>query len=110
MLGRCFFLFLLIELFSPTAKYISDQHPVPPTVREADKQTNNAPMEAPLPPKSKQLNVKQLREEAAELSQLSAGIPQGIEYVTKGQIPKDLNDRLKRIEKLAKHLRGEIYP
>ena len=110
MWSRCFALFLLIQLVSPTATYISSQHPVPLGPREADKQTNNAPMEAPLPPKPKQLNVKQLREEAAELSQLSAGVPAGIEYVTKGQIPKDLNDQLKRIEKLAKHLRGEIYP
>jgi len=110
MRSRCFLLFLLIQLVSPTATYISGQHPVPPAVREADKQTNNAPIEAPLPSKPKQLNVKQLREEAAELSQLSVDIPQGIEYVAKGQIPKDLNDQLKRIEKLAKHIRGEICP
>jgi hypothetical protein len=25
-------------------------------------------------------------------------------------MPKDLNDHLKRIEKLAKHMRSEIYP
>jgi hypothetical protein len=110
MRSHCFVFFLLIQLFPPTAKDISDQHPVPPAVREADKQTNNSPMEAPMPSKPKQLNVKHLREEAAELSQLSAGIPQRIEYVNKGQLPKDLNDQLKRIEKLAKHLRGEIYP
>jgi hypothetical protein len=30
--------------------------------------------------------------------------------VTKGQLPKDLGDNLKRIEKLAKHLHGEIIP
>jgi hypothetical protein len=30
--------------------------------------------------------------------------------VTKNQYPKDLTDNLKRIEKLAKHLRGEATP
>ena len=56
------------------------------------------------------MNPKQLQAEAAELAQLSAGIPERIDYVNKGQMPKDLNDQLKRIEKLAKCLRNEIYP
>ena len=67
-------------------------------------------METPLPSAPKQMNAKQLQTEAAELAQLSAGIPEQIEYVSKGQMPKDLNDQLKRIEKLARHIRSEIYP
>jgi len=67
-------------------------------------------MEAPTAHSANQMNPKQLQAEAAELAQLSAGIPERIGYVGKGQIPKDLNDQLKRIEKLAKHLRGEIFP
>lgn len=101
---------LFTQLFLPAPEYTLNQHPVPPGVRDADKQTNSAPNEAPLPPKPRQLNVKQLQAEAAELAQLSSGIPQRIENVNKGQMPKDLNDQLKRIEKLAKHIRGEIYP
>jgi hypothetical protein len=106
----CFALVLLTQLVSPTEEHISGQRPVPPGLREADKQTNNAPVEAPLPPAPRQVNAKQLQAEAAELAQLSAGIPERIQYVSKGQMPKDLNDQLKRIEKLAKHIRGEIYP
>jgi len=30
--------------------------------------------------------------------------------VDKGIMPKDLNDNLKKIEKLAKHLRSEVNP
>ena len=104
-------LFASMQLFSLAPEFhITSQHPVPPGVREADKQTNNAPMEAPASPAPKQINPKQLQAEAAELAQLSAGIPERIAYVNKGQMPKDLNDQLKRIEKLAKHLRGEIFP
>jgi hypothetical protein len=33
-----------------------------------------------------------------------------VEQVTHGQLPKDLSEQLKQIEKLAKHLRGEINP
>jgi hypothetical protein len=103
-------LFASTQLFTSAPEYIPNQHPVPPAVRDADRSTNNAPMEAPAPRTANKANPKQLQAEAAELAQLSAGIPKEIENVTKGQIPKDLNDQLKRIEKLAKHLRGEIYP
>jgi hypothetical protein len=30
--------------------------------------------------------------------------------VAEGKLPKDLGDQLKRIEKLAKHLRSEVTP
>ena len=36
--------------------------------------------------------------------------PRQIDQVTKGQLPKDLSDNLKRIEKLAKQLRSQIIP
>jgi hypothetical protein len=98
------------QLFTSAPEFIVNQHPVPPAVRDADRQTNNAPMEAPAPRNANRINPRQLQAEAAELAQLSAGIPGRIDYVNKGQMPKDLNDQLKRIEKLAKHMRGEIYP
>ena len=108
-------LFLLLCLLAPRTTTappfdLTQGRPIPPGVREADKQVNNAPNEAPLPPKPKQFNVKQVQDEAAELAHLSAGIPEQIDYVSKGEMPKDLNDQLKRIEKLARHIRSEIYP
>ena len=36
--------------------------------------------------------------------------PRQIDQVTKGQLPKDLSENLKRIEKLAKQLRSQIVP
>jgi hypothetical protein len=51
-----------------------------------------------------------LKREAEELAQLSAGIPPRVNLVVEGQLPKDLADQLKRIEKLAKHLRSEVAP
>jgi hypothetical protein len=50
----------------------------------------------------------QLRDEARELAELSAGIPGRIDRISQGQLPKELDGQLKRIEKLAKHLRAEV--
>ena len=85
----------------------SQGRPIPPGVREADKQAN-APLEPPALPKRRVANPAQLKSEASELAELSAAIPAEIEKVNLGQIPKDLSDHLKRIEKLAKQLRSEI--
>lgn len=83
--------------------------PIPPGIREADQQTN-APGEPPAKTTQKSANPAQLKQEAEELAKLSAAIPSQIDLISHGQMPKDLTDQLKRIEKLAKHLRGEISP
>lgn len=56
------------------------------------------------------MNMAQLKHDADELAKLMQGIPPEIEKVEKGQLPKDLVERLKSIEKLSKHLRRELYP
>jgi hypothetical protein len=33
-----------------------------------------------------------------------------MDQISQGQMPKDLADQLKKIEKLAKHLRSEVAP
>ena len=84
--------------------------PIPPGQREADKQTN-APIDEPSSKPGKQpLDPAKLKQEAEELAKLSAAIPSQIDLVSRGQLPKELNEQLKRIEKLAKHLRGEVSP
>ena len=84
--------------------------PIPPGQREADKQTN-APIDEPSgKPRQQPLDPVKLKQEAEELAKLSAGIPSQIDLVGRGQLPKELNDQLKRIEKIAKHLRSEVSP
>ena len=53
-------------------------------------------------------DAAQLKRDADELAQLAATVPADIDQVNKGVLPKDLRDKLKHIEKLAKHLRGEL--
>ena len=83
--------------------------PIPPGVREADAQINK-PIEqqTTAAPKKRSLDAAQLKREADELAKLSAAIPDQVALVAKGQLPKDLSDQLKRIEKLSKHIRSEI--
>jgi len=60
--------------------------------------------------KRKPAELAQLRQQAAELARLSQAVPQQIDQVAQGQLPKDLNGNLKQIEKLAKRLRAELAP
>jgi hypothetical protein len=93
----------------PTGESGQRVRPIPPGVREADKQTNK-PLDPPLGPSPIVADPAKLQREAEELAQLSAGIPPRVNLVAEGQLPKDLADQLKRIEKLAKHLRSEVTP
>jgi hypothetical protein len=52
----------------------------------------------------------QLQREAHELLDLSQSLQADIESVNQGLHPKDTIEKLKRIQKLAKHLRGELEP
>ena len=46
--------------------------------------------------------------EAQELAYLSASIHADVDRVNRGLLSKDLVDKLKRVEKLSKQLRGEL--
>lgn len=100
--------FVFCLMLFASGDYGQGGRPIPPGVREADKQTN-APIEPPANVRPKPTDSAKLRLEADELAKLSATIPSEIDLVGSGQFPKDLADQLKRIEKLAKHLRSEIY-
>lgn len=71
------------------------------------------PQEEQIDPKA-QAKIKQdpaqLQREARELLELSQSLQLDIESVNRGLHPKDTIEKLKRIQKLAKHLRGEIEP
>jgi len=54
-------------------------------------------------------DAAQIKRDAAELAKLAGEIPPAVEQANEGILSKDLNDRLKRIEKLSKQLRRELY-
>jgi hypothetical protein len=56
------------------------------------------------------LDPIKLHQEAQELLELSQSLQNDIDSMNRGLRPKDTIEKLKRIQKLAKHLRGEIGP
>ena len=54
------------------------------------------------------LDLIELQRESRELSDLARTVPADVESVSHGLLPKDFIEKLKRIEKLSKHLRSEV--
>lgn len=65
-------------------------------------------LEPPMGPQARKLDPAKLQREALDLAELARTIPDDVNQTMKGKLPKDLADKLKRIEKLTKHLRGEL--
>jgi len=51
---------------------------------------------------------RELKKDADELAQLSQTIPAEVEGISRGLVSSNLNERLKRIEKLSKKLRDAV--
>jgi gas vesicle protein len=98
----------LLLLIAPVSATLG-QRAKPPGIVTADQQSNQT-VEPPMEMHGRKMNVDQVKQEADELKKLADGVPAQIEQVTKNQYPKDLADNLKRIERLAKHLRTEVTP
>ena len=67
-------------------------------------------LERPMGPQPQRLDPIRLREEAAELAKLAQSVSADIDQVAQGTLPKDVGYKLKRIEKLSRHLREELVP
>jgi hypothetical protein len=74
--------------------------PPPPVIGEPLPQPKS-------PPKP---NTAAMEQEARELADLAATVPGDVEQLKKGLLPKDVLDKLKRIEKLSKQLRSQVQP
>lgn len=64
----------------------------------------------PLPEVSPQQRARAVKQEAQDLSELSSSIQDDLQKLQKGMLTKDLHEKLKRLEKLAKHLRQDVEP
>jgi len=82
--------------------------PIPPGIREADKVSNRADVPPQVTAKRQPADSAQFQRDAQELASLAQLIPSEVEQLKTGQLPKDLNAQLKRIEKLSKQLRRGI--
>jgi hypothetical protein len=98
---------LLIGLQPPQFPSVTvKSSPHPPVERRL-------PIDQPevITPRKKPLRVEEtLLREANELANLADEVPPSVLQASKGLLSKDLDERLKRIEKLSKHLRRELRP
>jgi hypothetical protein len=101
---------LLVILFWPRS--LSGQaRPRPPGQQQAAQA--EVQMEKNVPPPDVHrptTDLMKLQEEADALSRLAQSIPPDVQSVSRGMFPKDVVQKLKQIEKLSKHLRGELAP
>lgn len=65
-------------------------------------------LEPPLPPRAQKIDPAKLCEEGDELAKLAQSVPADMDQIVRGKMPKDAIDRLKRIEKISRQLRGEL--
>jgi hypothetical protein len=98
---------LLGIVFSASAMLA--QQPVERGVDQAERA--EAQNQKQIPPPTNQrstVDLEKLRQNADELATLAQSVPTEVDQTTKGVLPKDLSEKLKRIEKLAKQLRSQI--
>jgi hypothetical protein len=107
-------LFLSVTLLVcvlPVRAQIKDAYtpgiPPPPASMDRD-HGNAAPDEPKLPPRH--IDLAKLRQEADDLARSAQTIPTDVASVRQGTLPKDIIEKLKRIEKLSKRLRSELNP
>jgi hypothetical protein len=62
----------------------------------------------PMGPQARKLDPVKIHAEADELAKLAATVPNDIDQVAQGKLPRDLGEKLKRIEKLSKNLRSDL--
>ena len=81
-----------------------------PTPPDPNWPKNQLPVEpaAPIAPPRSVTDMAKLQREAGELAELSASVPGDLQRVDQGLLPKDLMEKLKRVEKLSRHLRSEL--
>ena len=101
-----YLLVLLLVLCAATSAQSRNNWPHPPEPADKSLTVPKTPSTAV----RTRADSVQLQREAKELLELSQSLQPDIESVNHGLLPKDTIEKLKRIEKLSKHLRGELAP
>jgi len=90
----------------PFGQSVPPGAPVPRSA--ADSPRIVAPTGPGVQPATTRSDPLELQREAKQIVELSRSIQLDIDSVSRGLLPKDTIDKLKRIEKLSKHLRSQV--
>jgi hypothetical protein len=94
-----------ISLFTLSA---TAQKSAPVTPGKLEVEAHQLVLDAPADSQAQKPDPQKLRQEANELSNLAQSLPADVSQAVQGKLPKDMAEKLKRIEKLSKHLRSEL--
>jgi hypothetical protein len=97
----------LLLIFSLCAASQAQSKPVPPARRELQRYQSMHPDDPPQVQPAR-IDQAQLKSEAEELLSLAQSVRPDVEHLGQGMLPKDVVEKLKRIEKLSKQLRSQI--
>ena len=92
---------LLVVLFQPFLLPGHNVNPMHPVEIEAQKHPSPDDM------RNRMANL-QLQKDAKELAELCASVPNDMAGVKQGLLSKDVVEKLKRVEKLSKHVREQL--
>ena len=108
---RILWLLLPVLLLTPPGLPQGGRIPIPPGVKDAERASAQTEQSVPPPIEHKRtIDSAKLQKDADELADLAASVPSAVNQTTHGVMPKGIVEKLKRIEKLAKHLRSELNP
>jgi len=105
---------LLAVLFTLTlsicsASFSASQSPISRGIDQAEHAEEQSERNIPPPVAPRRaVDLDKLKRDAGELAALAQSVPPDVDQVAKGTLPKDLSDKLKRIQKLAKQLQSQI--
>ena len=106
MLTRSFSLLLLLTAVSAAGQKANIQTRIAQRVDQREHQISQVVV--PPRPDLKAARLQALHQDANELSTLSESVQSDLRQLQKGFLVKDLNENLKRLEKLSKRVRREI--
>ena len=102
------FFYLLLLAFSAAAAGQSSR-PVPRGVRDGEQAVYQGEQDVP-PPANRPVrpSLQQVQREAGQLAALAHDLPTEVGQLAKGTRAKDLDQKLKEIDKLSRRLRSDL--
>jgi hypothetical protein len=94
----------------PNPNLYPGQNPSPRPPAIEHRQPADQPEQLGIRPSRNPNDILQIKREAEELAKLAGQVPPEINQAEKGLVSKDLNEQLKRIEKLSRRIRRELNP
>jgi hypothetical protein len=98
------FLGLCIQTFG---QRVPPGAPVPRSATDVPVAAPSGPVQSSTAPRA-HVDPLELQREARQVLELSQSIQSDFDSINRGLLPKDTIEKLKRIEKLSRHLRGQI--